>query len=112
MTPEEIAKIDEAIRREQTTPAPTDNFSLMNRSNIFRKSKAISSGQINPVRNFVTAYGSNGNPILQRGISSLQVGGNTMSIPNAVLQQIQAEDAANNGRADVMSTYFGKAGTG
>lgn len=113
MTPEELAKIDEAIKREQFTPQSVGGFYPMNSSNIFKRSRAISSGQISLAQNFNTAYRGNGNPLLQRGVSTLQVGTNSpMAVPNAVLQKIQAEDAANKGRTNVIDTYFGKAGSG
>lgn len=163
LTAEELAKIDEAIRREQniapemfennnrynqalrayaarknkpttdkssqmaitgkpvsdelkayTKEQQANNFSLMNSGNIFANSSAISSGIIDPARNFTQAFKGNGNSALQLGISTLRIPGQQgqVSIPNAILQKISAEAAYNQGRSNVIDKYFGRAGTG
>jgi hypothetical protein len=59
------------------------------------------------IQNLRTGWTNNNNPELQGGIATANVNGQTVRVPNALLQQMMFTDSFNQGRSNEVANFLG-----
>lgn len=126
LSPEEQAKIMEAIRRDQASLdaalMASQNPSYQNKQAVFKAQDKLNNTMLNygknifndprmgAIRSFPrTAVLSNGNADLQRGFQEFTLPGEdrAFNVPTALLQKLSQEQNYNAGRTNTLDKYFG-----